>query len=159
MIRFIVGMIAAGACCAVFAGAVQAAHDAGRDVFAARCAVCHQAGGRGMDGLAPPLTTYPARYAALAEGRAQLVQTVLDGMFGDVTVDGKHYNFRMPSFAALSDTEIADVLNHVVFDLAAKPPGRVAPISASDVRAQRARPLDGAQVRERRAALLRMLGP
>jgi mono/diheme cytochrome c family protein len=132
--------------------------DVGRAIFGARCAVCHQTDGRGMDGLAPPLTDYPARYVAIAPGRRQLIQTVLNGMYGDVAVNGKHYNFRMPSFAALSDAEIASVLNYVAFDLAGRKPTHALPLRAEDVHALRAEPLDGEQVRQRRAALLQTLG-
>ncbi|OXH91709.1 cytochrome C, partial [Burkholderia multivorans] len=58
------------------AGAQQTVHyPAGKSLFDAQCAVCHQAGGKGQDGLAPPLTDYPGKYATVEQGRAQLVAT------------------------------------------------------------------------------------
>ena len=62
---------------------------------------------------APPLTEYPGKYATAETGRAQLVATLLHGMFGEIKVRDKHYNFKM-SFASASDDDIAHVLNYVV---------------------------------------------
>ncbi|MDI9712565.1 c-type cytochrome, partial [Acinetobacter baumannii] len=54
-------------------------YPAGKGLFDAQCAVCHQAGGKGQDGLAPPLTEYPGKYATVEAGRAQLIATLLHG--------------------------------------------------------------------------------
>ncbi len=62
------------------------AYPAGAAVFQANCAVCHGPKGTGQPSLAPPLTSYPARYASIAEGRRQLALTVLNGMFGGIDV-------------------------------------------------------------------------
>ena len=51
-------------------------YPAGATTFQANCAVCHGAKGAGTPSLAPPITTYPARYAANDEGRKQLAMTV-----------------------------------------------------------------------------------
>jgi mono/diheme cytochrome c family protein len=117
--------------------------------FQANCAVCHGAQGGGLPSLAPPLTSYPARYAASPEGRRQLAMTVLYGLFGDITVDDKHFDFKMPDFLRLDDATLAATLNYVVFDLGHAPAG-VKPLSAADLAAERAQPLDGAAVREHR---------
>src|SRR6185437_9966334 len=58
------------------------AYPEGAAAFAANCSVCHGAKGTGTPSLAPPLTSYPARYAADPEGRRQLSNTVLAGLFG-----------------------------------------------------------------------------
>jgi mono/diheme cytochrome c family protein len=117
--------------------------------FQANCAVCHGAQGGGLPSLAPPLTSYPARYAASPEGRRQLAMTVLYGLFGDIIVDDKHFDFKMPDFSRLDDATLAATLNYVVFDLGHAPAG-VQPLSATDIAAERAQPLDGAAVREHR---------
>ncbi|HUL17621.1 MAG TPA: cytochrome c [Steroidobacteraceae bacterium] len=121
----------------------------GATSFQANCAVCHGAQGAGLPSLAPPLTSYPARYAASAEGRRQLAMTVLFGLFGDITVDDKHFDFKMPDFARLDDATLAATLNFVVFDLGHAPTA-VQPLSAADIAAERAQPLEGAAVREHR---------
>lgn len=129
----------------------------GKVFFDTKCAVCHQAGGKGQDGLAPPLTELPGRYAANAQGRTQLGLTVLNGMFGTIAIKDKTYNFKMPSFRTESDEDLAAVLNYLVFDVNAKHAG-AKPFTAAEVKALRATPMDGAQVREHRDATLKSLG-
>lgn len=129
----------------------------GATLFAGHCAVCHGPAGAGTPGLAPPLTSYPAHYANNKDGRRQLAMTVLYGMFGDVSVDGNHFNFKMPSFAQLDNASLADVLNYVVFELA-KAPASTHPLSPADIAAERSQPEDGQAVRRHRSAVLAELG-
>ncbi|TCW79815.1 cytochrome C [Burkholderia sp. SRS-46] len=136
---------------------LSAAYPAGKGLFDAQCAVCHQAGGRGQDGLAPPLTEYPGKYATLAQGRAQLTATLLHGMFGEITVRDKRYNFKMPSFASASDEDLAQVLNYIVFDLNAQH-GDAKPFTAAEIRAARTQAMDGAAVHAQRAVVTKGLG-
>jgi hypothetical protein len=75
--------------------------------------------------------------------------TVLYGLFGDITVDDKHFDFKMPDFSRLEDATVAATLNYVVFDLG-HAPASVQPLSGADIAAERAHPLDGAAVREHR---------
>lgn len=131
------------------ADAPTPAYPQGAASFQANCALCHGAAGAGLPSLAPPLLSYPARYAASAEGRRQLAMTVLYGMYGDVAVEGKHYAFRMPDFGQLDDASLAALLNFVVFDLA-HAPASVTPLAPAEIAAERAHPLDGAAVREHR---------
>jgi mono/diheme cytochrome c family protein len=129
----------------------------GAAAFQANCAVCHGAKGLGQPSLAPPLTTYPARYASIAEGRRQLAMTVLNGMFGGIDVEHKHFDFKMPDFAALDDAALAQVVNFVVFDLS-RAPDETKPLTPEEIAAERAHPQEGAAVREHRAAVLAALG-
>jgi mono/diheme cytochrome c family protein len=128
------------------------AYPAGFGSFQGNCAVCHGPAGAGVPALAPPLLSYPARYAASVEGRRQLALTVLYGMFGDITVDDKHYNFQMPDFARLDDATLAATLNFVVFDLG-HAPADVKPLTAGEIAAERAHAVDGAAVREHRQSV------
>ncbi|ACC72944.1 cytochrome c [Paraburkholderia phymatum] len=132
-------------------------YPAGKSMFDAQCAVCHQAGGKGQDGLAPPLTDYPGKYSSTAQGRAQLTSTVVHGMFGEIKVNDKSYNFKMPSFASASDEDLAQVLNYVVFDLNAKHDD-AKPFTAADIKAARAQEMDSAAVHRQRAAVVKGLG-
>jgi mono/diheme cytochrome c family protein len=129
----------------------------GAATFQANCAVCHGAKGLGQPSLAPPLTSYPARYASIAEGRRQLAMTVLNGMFGGIDVDKKHFDFKMPDFTALDDAAIAAVLNFVVFDIGGAP-ADTKPLTPQEIAAERAHPQEGAAVREHRATVLSALG-
>jgi mono/diheme cytochrome c family protein len=129
----------------------------GASAFASNCAVCHGAAGAGQPALAPPLLANPARYASVTEGRRQLALTVLFGMFGDITVDQKHYNFKMPEFSQQSDATLSAVLNFVVFDLA-HAPADTKPMTPAEIASERGATLDGAAVREHRASVLAGLG-
>jgi mono/diheme cytochrome c family protein len=146
----VVSLVAAPAARA--ADAASPAYPAGFGSFQANCAVCHGPAGAGLPGLAPPLLSYPARYAASVEGRRQLALTVLYGMFGDITVDDKHYNFQMPDFARLDDATLAATLNFVVFDLG-HAPADVKPLTAEEIATERAHAVDGAAVREHRKSV------
>jgi mono/diheme cytochrome c family protein len=126
--------------------------------FQGNCAVCHGPAGAGVPALAPPLVSYPVRYAASPEGRRQLVLTVLYGMIGDITVDDQHYNFQMPEFSRLDDAALAATLNFIVFDLG-HAPADVKPMSAAEIAAERAHALDGTAVHEHRKSVAPAASP
>jgi mono/diheme cytochrome c family protein len=142
---------------ALAADAPPVRYPAGATTFQANCSVCHGAKGAGTPSLAPPITTYPARYAATDDGRKQLAMTVLNGMFGGIDVEQKHFDFKMPDFTHLDDATLAAVLNYVVFDLD-HATDEVKPITAEEIAAERAHPVDGTAVREHRTKLLTALG-
>ena len=81
----------------------------GAKVFSSTCIVCHQKNGGGVPHLNPPLikTSY------VLGDRSDLIQIVLKGLNKPVEVEGETYNNVMPSFAQLTDTQIADVLTYV----------------------------------------------
>ncbi len=146
--------LAALATLALAAAATQAAdappaYPAGAAAFQANCAVCHGPAGAGVPSLAPPLLSYPARYAGSSEGRRQLAMTILYGMYGDIAVEGKHYASRMPDFGQMGDAALAALLNFVAFDLA-HAPASVAPLAPAEIAAERVHALEGAAVREHR---------
>jgi mono/diheme cytochrome c family protein len=132
-------------------------YPAGATAFQANCSVCHGVKGAGTPSLAPPITSYPARYAANPDGRKQLAMTVLNGMFGGIDVEQKHFDFKMPEFTQLDDATLAAVLNFVVFDLDSAS-ADTKPLTAEEIAAERAHPVDGAAVREHRTKLLSALG-
>ncbi|MGH8786961.1 MAG: c-type cytochrome [Cupriavidus necator] len=147
-------MAGAALLCAVLPASAQDV-GGGKAVFEQRCAVCHQAGGVGQDGLAPPLTASPGRYVLTEAGRKALARVGLYGMYGAIESGGKHYNGSMPSFRALPDAELADVLNYLVFGLsAATRPGDAAPYRPEEVAALRAQPVAGNEVHRQRMAVL-----
>ena len=144
--------VSAGALAAVLAAARAAdapVYAQGATTFQANCAVCHGPAGAGVPSLAPPLLSYPAHYAASKEGRRQLAMTLLYGLFGDILVEDKHYDFRMPDFARLDDATLAATLNFIVFDLGHAAAG-VKPLEPGEIAAERALVVDGAAVREHR---------
>jgi mono/diheme cytochrome c family protein len=132
------------------AGAARAAD--GAALFATHCVACHQAGGVGTPGLAPALAGDLGRRAALPAGRDYLVQVMLAGLNGPIQSDGQAYNGFMPSFARLSDAELAALLNHVVLELNAQAlPAGYQPLGAAEVAAARNKQLGAGAVHSLRA--------
>ena len=103
----------------------------GASIFAGRCAACHQATGTGLPGVFPPLAG-----SNWVNGRdTTVIQIVLHGIQGSLTVNGGKYNGAMPNFGAqLSDAEIAAVLTHVRSQWGNK----AGAVGAQEVAAQRA---------------------
>jgi len=82
----------------------------GAQVYASRCAACHQPTGQGMKNVAPPLDG-----SEWVQGDVdRLVKVVLHGLSGPIEVKGEAWNGAMPPWGpSLSDEEIAGVLTHV----------------------------------------------
>ncbi len=81
----------------------------GQLVFNANCAACHQASGKGLAGVFPPLDA-----SEWVNGDTRvLANIVLHGINGEISVAGQTYNGMMPAFAQLSDAELAAVLSHI----------------------------------------------
>ncbi|MEA3161741.1 MAG: hypothetical protein QOD95_3289 [Gammaproteobacteria bacterium] len=92
------------------AGGTAAAAGDGAEIFAARCAACHQAGGTGIPGAFPPL----AGSNWVTGPDVTAVRILLHGVQGRLSVNGVAYNGAMPEFGSqLSDAEIAAVLSYV----------------------------------------------
>jgi cbb3-type cytochrome c oxidase subunit III len=82
----------------------------GRAVFLLNCAVCHRPTGLG-GGPYPPLAGNPDVNKV---DSANLIETVLNGRTGPITVNGIQYGGNMPSWRGqLSDVQIAAVLTYV----------------------------------------------
>ena len=98
--RFGCGLGQCGACTVIVDG---------KAVFAANCVACHQATGKGLPGVFPPLDG-----SEWVNGDARvLANIVLHGVNGAISVAGASFNGSMPNFDRLSDAELAAVLSHV----------------------------------------------
>lgn len=81
----------------------------GKAVFAAQCVACHQATGKGLPGVFPPLDA-----SEWVQGDARTVANILlHGITGKITVAGTEYNGAMPSFLPLGDAELAAVATYI----------------------------------------------
>jgi mono/diheme cytochrome c family protein len=129
----------------------------GAQLYQQRCAACHQPKGQGVPGLYPPLTDRLAALAADGEGRAFLVQVMLYGMSGKITVGDRSYTGVMPGVAQLPSSDIADILNHVISGFGGAPPAGVPSITPQEVEAQRSTKLTPGQVHERRRLVVAKL--
>ena len=123
----------------------------GSKIFATQCTACHQPDGKGLPGHFPPL----AGNHDLFRDRLLPVYVLLNGLSGPIAVEGNSYNGQMPSFAHLSDAEIAAVIRYVrdTLNKEISRPAGMAPIDAETVKQARAKPLDPAAVHAYRAGL------
>jgi len=81
----------------------------GASMYASTCAACHQATGMGLPGAFPPLKDDPV---VMNPDPAEQIDTILHGAHGR-TIGGTTYPSAMPPFgSALSDADIADIVNH-----------------------------------------------
>ena len=81
----------------------------GKKVFAANCVACHQATGKGLPGVFPPLD---GSEWVIGEGRT-IANILLHGINGELEVMGVTYKGAMPAFKQLSDAELAAVVTYV----------------------------------------------
>jgi cbb3-type cytochrome c oxidase subunit III len=108
---FTAGIVITGLILVHFGSSVMGAQAVdGKAIFLVNCAVCHQASGRG-GGPYPPLAGNPDVNQV---DSANLIQTVLNGRTGPITVNGTQYGGNMPSWRGqLSNAQIAAVLTYV----------------------------------------------
>ena len=80
----------------------------GKDIYSKTCFACHQAEGQGMAGVFPPL----AESDYLNEDVNRAIGAVLNGLTGEITVNGVKYNSIMTS-QTLTDEEVANVMTYI----------------------------------------------
>lgn len=90
------------------AGTVGAAAD-GKQIFTANCVACHQATGKGLPGVFPPLDGSEW----VAGDDRTVANILLHGVSGELTVMGNTFKGAMPSFQQLSDAELAAVASYI----------------------------------------------
>lgn len=144
-------MIAALAAAAVLAGAPAPGDNAERErtaptlshaqtQFMLRCGGCHGIHGRSPPGQVPSLRGAAGYFLCTPEGR--------------------EYAIRLPNVSRtpLSDGDLADVMNYVMFGLGeGGAPAGAKPYSAEEVGALRKAPLTGLELTERRNKVVRKL--
>lgn len=81
---------------------------AGKNVYAANCAACHQPNGVGIPGAFPPV----AKSDYLMKDKKRAIGVVLNGLEGKIEVNGMPYASVMPALG-LSDEDAANVLTFV----------------------------------------------
>jgi glucose/arabinose dehydrogenase/mono/diheme cytochrome c family protein len=98
---------------AKIAGDIPAEPHPGKLVYDMACLPCHQPDGKGVAGIYPPI--FESDW--VRGDPSALIRIVLHGLTGTITVAGKEYgganSVPMPSFGALDDQQIADVLTYI----------------------------------------------
>lgn len=91
------------------APAVPGAAVDGKALFAAHCAACHQATGKGLPGVFPPLDG-----SEWVHGDARVLANILlHGIDGEIEVEGATYKGAMPAFGQLADAELAGLATYI----------------------------------------------
>jgi mono/diheme cytochrome c family protein len=127
-----------------------ASQSAGRALFAANCALCHQAEAQGAAGVAPPLKG--AHWSRLAGVRHYVPGVLLVGMHGKLSLEADSFVGVMPAQNRLSDLEVASVTNYLLAGVNGQA-GWIG-VDASEVAAWRAAPPSVAQLRAARKQAL-----
>jgi mono/diheme cytochrome c family protein len=122
--------------------------DAGSSVYTTNCAACHQAGGTGMAGAFPPLAGHVPELLKRSDGRTYLGKVLLFGLEGEISVNGNNFAGAMPPWNALSDGDIAAVLNYVsnAWDNGKSLPADFKPFTPDEIKVLRTPELSSAQV-------------
>jgi glucose/arabinose dehydrogenase/mono/diheme cytochrome c family protein len=81
----------------------------GRILYNSYCAACHQPNGLGDNNRFPPLVD--SEWVSGDENR--LIDVVLNGLQGELIVNGKTYNELMPAHKHLDDNAITSILTYV----------------------------------------------
>lgn len=78
----------------------------GRDLYVQHCQNCHGMQGEGLENLIPPLsdTTY------LKANRKKLACFIKNGMEGQITVDGRVFDEKMPAHEEFTDIDLAQLI-------------------------------------------------
>ncbi|WP_299426587.1 c-type cytochrome [uncultured Meiothermus sp.] len=146
ILNYLATFLAPGAATAPAQPVIQAAPTlSGAQVYN-NCVGCHQANGAGLPGVFPPLAGHVPDILAARGGREWLVQVMLYGLQGPITVRGATYNGVMPGYAQFSNAEMAALLNHIATQWGnTLPPGQGA-FSEAEIQAQRGKNLSAQQV-------------
>ncbi len=82
----------------------------GQEIYLTRCTSCHQMSGEGVPGVFPPLND--SEFVGGDKGR--LIRVILNGLSGEVVVNGVTYSGMMPPWGSfLDDKQVADVLTYI----------------------------------------------
>ena len=81
----------------------------GRQVYDDYCLSCHQADGRGVPGMNPPLV----KTDWVLGDKTRLINVILKGLDEPIEINGESYQNVMPAHDFLTDQQVADVLTYV----------------------------------------------
>lgn len=81
----------------------------GEKLYTTHCSNCHQANGKGLGRLYPPLDS--SDY--MTNNFDETLCLIKYGVSGEITVDGIVYDQPMPGVRTLSDLEIAEIATYI----------------------------------------------
>ena len=118
----------------ILAGTAFLSAQPGEQIYKTLCAACHGPDGKGVGEGANKFP--PLRQSDWVKGDARrIIQVVLGGLQGPITVNGKDYNIVMPPHGtSMTDQQISDVVSYVRQNLGNKEK----PVTLAMVKEQRA---------------------
>ena len=81
----------------------------GEKLYLKHCSNCHQKDGTGLGRVYPPLN----QSDFMERNFGEVVCLIRHGASGEMIVNGKEYNQRMPAMPALTDLEIAEITTYI----------------------------------------------
>jgi mono/diheme cytochrome c family protein len=141
------GFVAAAALLPVLSGVAAAD---GASLFAENCVACHQAGGVGTPGLAPPLVSDTLKKAGSVQ-RDYVALVIVHGLSGPIKVKGQLFVSAMPPRGDFSDDDVAALANYVEADLNGLKDGQFSPLADADVALLRKTTVDHQTLRDMRS--------
>ena len=81
----------------------------GEKIYSLYCATCHQKDGKGASGRFPPL----AGTDWVVGNKKRLIGVLLNGLEGNIVVNGESYINAMPQHSFLNNEEVANVLTYI----------------------------------------------
>ncbi|MFN9782249.1 MAG: c-type cytochrome [Sphingobacteriales bacterium] len=88
---------------------LKASMERGKEVYTGNCLSCHMENGKGLPGSFPTLVN--KEY--VGGDKKKLIGIVLNGLEGEINVDGQSYNNVMAAYEYFSDEQVADVLTYI----------------------------------------------
>lgn len=122
----------------------------GASLFSENCVACHQQGGVGTPGLAPPLVSDTLKKAGSVE-RDYVALVIIHGLSGPIKVKGQTYVSAMPPRADFSDDDIAGLANYVLHGLNGLAPDQYKPLVTADIASLRKTTVDHQTLRDMRS--------
>ena len=99
-------------------GAPVLADETGRTLFDENCSSCHQAGGTGQSGLAPPLVDRPLWTGLGPQSTEYLAGILIGGFSGTIVAGGERFiGLAMPPQDWMTDAELLSVSDYVLNEL------------------------------------------
>ena len=83
--------------------------DPGHEIYLKYCMACHQASASGVAGMYPTLQ----KTDWVNGDKTRLINLLLNGQQGEITVNGQVFRGVMPTHQFLTDQQMADVLTYV----------------------------------------------
>jgi mono/diheme cytochrome c family protein len=83
--------------------------DSGKKLYEDNCMSCHQSDGSGVPGMYPPLQ----KSDWVNGDKNRLIKIMLNGLQGEIEVNGESYIQSMPSHKYLTDSQISEVLSFI----------------------------------------------